>query len=45
MRVQGPPPNSWVSGKKAGWKKARPDSASRMKQMPTTQWLARSEAL
>ena len=45
MRAQVPPPNRLVSGQKYGWKKASPDRASRMKLMPTTQWLARSGAV
>ena len=45
MRVQVPPPKSMVSGNSAGWNRDSPESASRMKQMPVTQWLARSEAV
>ena len=41
MRVQVPPPKSMVSGNSAGWNRDSPESASRMKQMPVTQWLAR----
>ena len=45
IRVHGPPPKSWVSGKKAGWNIASPVSTRAMKKKPTIQWLSRSEAL
>jgi len=37
MRVQGPPPNSWVNGNRAGWNNANPDSAVSTKQIATIQ--------
>jgi hypothetical protein len=45
MRVHGPPPNRLEKKKNDGWKRTRPDSAARTKQIATIQWLARSSGV
>ena len=41
IRFHCPPPSRLASQAIAGWKRASPESASRMKEMAETQWAAR----
>jgi hypothetical protein len=45
MRVQGPPPNSWVSQEEGRVEERQARQGQQDEADATTQWLARSEAL